>query len=230
MLSDEELDHELTKMTDAYTDALFAPDSNIPRVVFPISRLVVDPERFLDDDKEMMAVRGMGVIYSRTSDGKPLRLRPTVEEREKLIDRYYRPHHQTLEACASTCVGQLGRCLIIDCHSFPSEPLPYEDDKDRNRPDICIGTDDFHTPKQIEIEIIHIFNRLGFRTALNRPFSGSIVPMKFYQREPQVMSVMIEINRKLYLDEKSGKKHDGFEALRRKLGDAISRIQAIAIQ
>jgi N-formylglutamate amidohydrolase len=121
----------------------------------------------------------------------------------------------------------LGQCLIIDCHSFPSEPLPYEDDQDSDRPDICIGTDGFHTPKRIEKEIIRIFNLLGFRTAVNRPFSGSIVPMKFFQREPQVLSVMIEINRKLYLDEKSGKKHGDFEVLRSKLGDAILNIQAI---
>jgi N-formylglutamate amidohydrolase len=230
MLSDSELNHELTKMTDAYTDDLFAPDFNIPRVVFPISRLVVDPERFLDDDLEIMAARGMGVIYSRTSDGMPLRLRPTVEEREKLIDRYYRPHHQALEGCASTCLRQFGRCLLIDCHSFPSEPLPYEDDQDSHRPDICIGTDDFHTPKWIENEIIRIFNRLGFCTKVNRPFSGSIVPMKFYQIEPRVMTIMVEINRKLYLEEKSGKKHGGFEALKNKLGDAISRIKVIAVQ
>ena len=37
MLSDAELDHELTIMTDAYTDALFALDSNIPSVVFPLT-------------------------------------------------------------------------------------------------------------------------------------------------------------------------------------------------
>ena len=59
-LSNEELDRELLLMTDWYTDELFAlPASEAVTVRFPLSRLVLDPERFLDDPKEPMAARGM---------------------------------------------------------------------------------------------------------------------------------------------------------------------------
>ncbi len=71
-LSDAELDLELTRMTDAHTDHLFALEG-ATRVVFPISRLVVDPERFEDDALEPMAARGMGVLYTHTSQRTPLR-------------------------------------------------------------------------------------------------------------------------------------------------------------
>ena len=57
ILSDEDLQHELLVMTDRYTDELFVnaiPDA--AKVVFPISRLVVDPERFEDDSQEPMSV------------------------------------------------------------------------------------------------------------------------------------------------------------------------------
>ena len=56
-------------MTDAYTDDLFGSHAGTDDsvVTFPVSRLVVDPERFLDDTLETMARCGMGVIYERTS-------------------------------------------------------------------------------------------------------------------------------------------------------------------
>ncbi len=63
-------------------------------MVFPVSRLVVDPERFEKDDEEPMAARGMGVVYELTSHGQPLRVFPSssaAEERGKLLERFYRP-------------------------------------------------------------------------------------------------------------------------------------------
>jgi len=57
------------------------------------SRLAFDPERFEDDDKEVMASRGMCVIYEKTSDGRVLRKRSSPEEREQSLEKYYRPYH-----------------------------------------------------------------------------------------------------------------------------------------
>ena len=42
---------------------------------------------------------------------------------------------------------------------------------------------------------------LGYSTARDQPFSGTIVPMKHYQKDLHVQSLMIEINRWLYLGE-----------------------------
>ena len=45
ILSDKDLNHELLLMTDAYTDDLFVQDDpEIKSIIFPVSRLVVDPE------------------------------------------------------------------------------------------------------------------------------------------------------------------------------------------
>lgn len=65
-------------------------------VAFPVSRLVVDPERFLDDAVEPMARVGIGVVSTKTSDGLKLRARPTAEEQGILIETFYRPHHNQL--------------------------------------------------------------------------------------------------------------------------------------
>lgn len=99
---------------------------------------------------------------------------------------------------------KFGHCLIIDCHSFSSKPLPYELDQNPKRPDICIGTDSFHTPKSV-VSIIKAFcKKNNFKVALNKPFSGTYMPLKFFKKDRRVSSVMIEINRSIYMDEKTG--------------------------
>ena len=107
--SDEELSRELLAMTDRYTDELFSlPGASTVR--FPVSRLVVDPERFVDDDAEPMAARGMGVVYTRRSDGQPLRAPLAPKDRQNLIERFYLPHHTKLTAAVGRSLEAHGRC------------------------------------------------------------------------------------------------------------------------
>ena len=170
LLSDDDLEKELIKMTDAYTDELFISDLiDAKKIVFPLSRLVVDPERFLDNNQEIMAVRGMGVIYTHTANGLPLRHPMSVEERKILIDKYYQPHHKKFESCVTACLKKFGRCMIIDCHSFSSIALPYELDQSKDRPDICIGVDDFHSPKWLVSNLSNEFEKFGYSTAKEIP-------------------------------------------------------------
>ena len=143
-LDDAELRTELLRMTDAYTDQLFPwTPVEAARVVFPISRLICDVERFASDEDEPMVTRGMGVIYTRTSNGDVLRAPPDSATRRSLLDRWYRPHHSQLEHMVNHVVSQSDVCLVVDCHSFPSVALPYELDQTGQRADFCVGTDSF---------------------------------------------------------------------------------------
>jgi N-formylglutamate amidohydrolase len=191
LLGYEALAYEVDAMTDHHTDRLFdLPEAR--RCVFPVSRLVVDPERFIQDPMESV---GMGVVYTRTADGVALRAISDVD-RLSLINTYYNPHHAALTRMVDEHLEQHGQCLIIDCHSFPAQPLPYE--KDHHRPDICIGTDPFHTDQALIRTMVETFETLGYAVAVNSPFSGTIVPLKHYHKDQRVASVMIEVNRSLY--------------------------------
>ncbi|MCX6374284.1 MAG: N-formylglutamate amidohydrolase [Actinobacteria bacterium] len=149
LLDDKDLADELRLMTDWHTAELFdLPADEAVTVRFPVSRLVTDPERFADPEAERMEAVGMGAVYTKTSHGAPLRDKAeAAREREALLARYYRPHHAVLEAATAAALDAHGRCLIVDCHSFPSRPLPYEFkvSADRwsviHRPAVCIGTD-----------------------------------------------------------------------------------------
>ena len=212
LLCQTDLDNELLRLTDRYTDQLFHLPSEIAvSVAFPVSRLVVDPERFVEDEEEPMASRGMGAIYTRTSGGKRLRLDLQPSERADLLARYYFPHHDRLVEAVSVCLEEHGNCLLIDGHSFASKPLPHEPDQTPHRPDICIGTDAYHTPPWLTEQAVGNFQEDGFDVGVNRPFSRALVPMKFLGREPRVASVMVEVNRSLYMDEESGHRLPDFE-------------------
>ena len=64
-----------------------------------------------------------------------------------------------------------------------------------------MGTDPFHTPEKLLARFEKILESFGYSTAWNQPFSGTIVPMKHYRKDQRVQSLMIEINRWLYLGE-----------------------------
>jgi N-formylglutamate amidohydrolase len=204
-------------MTDAWTDDMVA-GLGLPatRIMFPVSRLVVDVERFQDDADEPMASKGMGALYTRLSTGEPLRhLDPA--QRRRLMASWYQPHHQRLTQAVDDALAEHGHCLIIDVHSFSSTPLPHEPDQDPQRPEICLGTDAFHSPFRDDQEALDVVRAHGFTVALNRPFAGSLVPSKHWSTDARVRSVMIEVRRDLYMDEATGAKLPGF-------GDMAARV------
>jgi N-formylglutamate amidohydrolase len=231
LLSTSELADELVRMTDRYTDELFALAPDVATaVVYPVSRLVVDPERFPDDADEPMSRKGMGAVYTRTSDGRPLRAEPSAPERQRLLARFYEPHHARLTAAVDAALAAHGRCLIVDGHSFPSRPLPYEDDQELDRPDICIGTDAFHTTMELRERAVRAFEAQGWRVAVDRPFSGALVPTRFYQTEPHVQSVMVEVNRGLYMDERAGGRLDSFGGIVNRIREALAKVFGVTFR
>ena len=217
-LSDKELAHEILLMTDHYTDELFDYQFNaVHRIVFPVSRLVLDPERFVDDTIEPMEEKGMGVVYTKTANGRFLRDQGFVPSKEELLNKLYYPHYNKLNSAVRDSLRDNRFCLILDCHSFPLQPFQYEPHSDQPRPEICLGTDPFHTPEWLAGVAERVFQAEGFQVAFNYPFPGTMVPDLFYKQDRSVLSLMIEVRRSLYMNEMSGGRLPGFSDFRRVL-------------
>jgi N-formylglutamate amidohydrolase len=222
LLNDAELKAELLRMTDHSTFDLFAQDIPAERIArFPLSRLVVDVERFEEDGLEVMAALGMGAVYERTSDGRQLRHSLACGEREEIMNAWYRPHHARLAGIAEETIHRHGVALLLDAHSFPSKPLPCDLNQEPNRPDICIGTDEFHTPMELKDASLHAFGIAGWTVGLNTPFAGALVPMRHYRKEPRLAALMIEVNRGLYVDEATGERRSCFPSLARMIRKCV---------
>lgn len=218
LLSAKELKQEKILMTDSFTEELF--DLPFKKIVFPLSRLVCDVERFRNEKKEEMTKQGMWICYTKTHNLKPLKIVDAIHKQE-ILDKYYDIHHCKFEKEVENILKANNKCLIIDCHSFPSKQLPYELYKEDSRPDICIGTDNFHTPFLIQEKVANSFKKLGYTVRINEPFKGTIVPLKYYHSKKEVQSIMIEINRSLYMNEKTGVKIISFQTLKQDIGKVL---------
>ncbi|MER5184849.1 N-formylglutamate amidohydrolase [Streptomyces sp. NPDC002896] len=226
LLDDEALERELDHITDAHTAELAAEAARLCHVtpwrfVNRLSRLVVDPERFPDEREEMLAV-GMGAVYTRTTHRAPLR--PEDNDPEPLIEGYFRPYARAMRDAVADRLAVTGRAVVIDLHSYPTDPLPYELHDDGLRPPICLGTDAFHTPPELQAAARKAFAECG-ETGLDSPFSGTYVPLEFYRSEPRVSALMVEIRRDTYMTEPGGPAGCGLPRLAAALAalvDAVS--------
>lgn len=197
-LSEEVVNHELIKLTDWATDIIFEVDG-IDSLRPAFSRIFCDVERF-NSGQERMNQYGRGVIYTKTEAGEDLRLDPDIE----FILGYYNKHHQEFEEMVDKKLALYSEVFIIDCHSFPNEPITGEietETQNSERPDICIGFDLENCAESYSKPVIKYFEELGYKVSVNTPFSGSMVPLK-HIGNTKVQSLMIEINRKLYMEGK----------------------------
>jgi N-formylglutamate deformylase len=74
---------------------------------------------------------------------------------------------------------------------------------------------------------VHVFEKVGWRVAVHRPFAGALVPMPFYREDLRVSGVMIEVRRGVYMDEGSGARLPGFEEIRECISTALRPITAV---
>ncbi|MFF3323659.1 N-formylglutamate amidohydrolase [Streptomyces sp. NPDC002889] len=230
VLDDRALELELAHITDSHTAEIAAgaaaASAAAPwRFVNHLSRLVIDPERFPDEREEMLAV-GMGAVYTQTTHRETLR--PDGFDGQPLIDRYFHPYAAAMTAAVADRLEAVGRAVIIDVHSYPTERLPYELHGDGPRPPICLGTDDFHTPAELLAHAEKAFADFS-GTGINSPFAGTYVPLRYYGKDPRVSALMIEIRRDVYMQEPGGPAGPGLEALGTALASLVDAVHRTEI-
>lgn len=222
-VSDVILNQEILKLTDWYTHDLFENETDIS-IKAPFSRIFCDTERFSDDSQEIMAQFGMGVLYEKTDSGEPLR-QVTPDLRTRILNEYYWQHHNRFTENVKIQLEQFDSAIIVDCHSFPNKPLVRALDQSDNRPDFNIGTDGFHTSQKLIEASIEFFKEKGYSLGIDKPYSGSIVPLKYYKKDKKVQSIMLEINRKLYLKESTNEKSKKYEVTKKVVQEFLNVIR-----
>jgi len=96
------------------------------------------------------------------------------------------------------------------------------------RPDVCIGTDPVHTPAAVVDAIAARCGDLGWTVAVDAPYAGTLVPSRYLSRVARVASVMIEVNRRLYLadEPRDVTRGTGFEQVRRAVRGLVACARA----
>jgi N-formylglutamate deformylase len=191
------MEQEMALLTDHATDRIFDVEG-VTRIVSGFNRIFCDVERLPDDQEEMYKF-GRGFYYTHCDSGMPLRMEDR-KHKQWVYENYYVPHHRLLNETVIDKLNQYGQVLIIDCHSFA--PVPFATDliQKADRPDFCLGTDDYHTPSVLALAMANALTQKGYSVKFNDPYRGTLIPLEFYQKNKAVAGIMIEVNRKLYME------------------------------
>lgn len=187
---DSRIDGYVDYLTDWHTDRLFCRrDERIRAVTFRYSRFYCDVERLENDPMEQV---GQGIIYERYGDAE----RDMSKTSMSHLMEIYRMHHRDLAKAITEGT------ILIDCHSFPADVSDVE---------ICIGfNEDWSKPsKELLATVVNVFGRNGYSVGINTPYSNSMAPKKEFDYQ----SLMIEVNKKVYLDEGNRLKTEEFMRL-----------------
>jgi N-formylglutamate amidohydrolase len=218
----------LRRSEDCYVDELFesvvalgAPlmRAHFPRAYVDVNRepYELDPEMFTDplppaaNTRSLRVAGGLGTIPRVVSEAAEIYAEPMpLAEAQARIDQLYKPYHTQLGSLMGDIRRIFGAAVLIDCHSMPS----LSRDRRPVRPDFVLG-DRF--AMACAPEIVDIAERtlksLGYTVACNRPYAGGYITQRYGIPRRGLHALQIEINRALYLNEKTLERSVGFDHL-----------------
>lgn len=209
---------DLRAAEDCLVDHLYAgvPALGAPMLVNAYARVYLDTNRdALELDPKIVepplpaeantgserVAAGLGVIPAVTSGCRPIYRRPlTADTAARRIDAIHRPVHAALTKLMTATLREFGYAVLIDCHSMPggSGNRPR-----RSEPDIVLG-DRYGAscaPALVQTATA-AFEKLGYTVARNAPYAGGFNTEHYGHPARGQHALQIEINRRLYLDER----------------------------
>jgi N-formylglutamate amidohydrolase len=212
----------LRRSEDAYVDELFAGAAmhGAPILCATVARAYVDlnrdpteldPDMFIEHPGALTpsprVQAGLGVIPRIAGDGQEIYWRRLpVGEADRRICAVHQPYHQTLTRLVEEAQAEFGCAIVIDCHSMPSSA------RGPHQPDIVLG-DRFGASCHPSITAMAeaTLRRFGYRVARNAPFAGGHTTQTYGRPGRKCHALQIELNRSLYLDERTLERGSGFK-------------------
>ncbi|MBI1328070.1 MAG: hypothetical protein GC136_10570 [Alphaproteobacteria bacterium] len=119
-----------------------------------------------------------------------------AEEIEARIENVYRPYHAELKNLVDETCDRHGYCVHLNWHSMPSQLGRVA------APDIIFGSMGGKSAPQWLLDVMaDWWNMHDYDVRQNYVFRGQEITRRYGQPESNRFSVLIEINRALYLDE-----------------------------
>ena len=205
----------LRSAEDALVDQLIAPglERGAALLLGRVGRAYVDLNRDPDDLDPVLiegldgrtasprTAAGYGVIPRLTGDGRALYdRRLDAAEAKARIGRAHAPYHAALDGLMRAAHARHGEAVLVDWHSMPARAT--QGPRGARGPDVVLG--DRHGSScaaALTRRLRRAFEALGWRVALNQPYSGGWTTQAWGRPADGFHAVQIELNRALYLDE-----------------------------
>lgn len=235
--------HALRKSEDCYIDELFGfaaeigtplLKANFPRAYLDVNRepYELDPRMFAEElpgYANITSVRvagGLGTIPRIVSEGDEIYRGPiTLAEALRRIEAIYRPYHRMLCELLGRAGEAFGNVLLVDCHSMPSSACSHASIQCNRGIDIVLG--DRHgsaCAEEITGALEELLRGEGLRTVRNKPYAGGFITQNYGSPGHGRHALQIEINRAMYMDERSLARSVGFALIRRSLHKVFAEL------
>lgn len=234
----------IRRSEDCYVDELFsgavgcgAPllSANFPRAYLDVNRepWELDPRMFSDPVPPFANIRsprvagGLGTVPKLVGEGLDIYSgRLPLSEATGRIEAIYVPYHACLKRLLIDTHCAFGHGVLIDCHSMPAGIRSGEG---ALRPDFIIG-DRFGVSAAPALTdcVIGLLSARGYCVVHNKPYAGGFITEHYGRPAQGLHAVQIEINRSLYMNERTLEKTAGFHALMDDLTGFISEMMGLA--
>ncbi|MBD3360597.1 hypothetical protein GF366_02220 [Candidatus Peregrinibacteria bacterium] len=190
-------DFQIRKQSDLYTGEIFdVPNAYVVKA--KISRLVVDVNRAPDDIEMEYKLYHEGVVVSVDEFGEQIyKTPPDLENIFGRVEKYHEPFHKEIDELSKKAK------FLIDAHSLWNIGPKMRSDTGMERADIVLGNRDYTTcSRDTTLKIYNFFKDKGFSVKINEPYSGKYI-LGYHCSRRGLPGMQIEINRKLYMNEKT---------------------------
>jgi N-formylglutamate deformylase len=174
---------------------------------------------------------GKGLIWKFTDEGEPIYNRQlTVAEVRARIDRCWRPYHAAVQHSIDAAHARHGYSIHINCHSMPAVAASHATDfPGLVHADFVVGDRDGSTASPaLSALVCEHLRGCGYSVEHNHPYKGVELVRRYSNPAEHRHSIQLEINRKLYMDEKSLAQHpDGMARLQADLQALVHKLLAV---
>jgi len=145
---------------------------------------------------------------------------------QRRIEVFHQPYHRAVRDHIEATHARFGRSWHINCHSMNAVAgAQGEGGAGRARADFVVGDRDGTTCDAGFTEFVRAFlANLGHDVRVNDPYKGVELVRAYSNPAEGRMSLQLEINKRLYMDEATRTKSDGFEPLQRQLTTLIDAV------
>ncbi len=235
---------DLREGEDCFVDQLYLPATErgvgliaalAPRTYIDLNRHAADIDLALIDGGRWpgehvpsgKARLGKALVWRTLDDGREIYDRKlAVDEVRKRIETFHQPYHRAVRDRIEATHARYGRSWHIDCHSMNAvSGAQGEGGPGRARADFVVGDRDGTTCDAGFTEFVRAFLAdLGHDVRINDPYKGVELVRAYSNPAQGRMSLQLEINKRLYMDEATRTKSAGFEPLQRQLAALVDAV------
>jgi N-formylglutamate amidohydrolase len=230
----------LRRAEDAFVDELYraapAHGATLIAAIFP--RSYIDTNRAVDDLDEALfegtwpsplrpshkTRAGLGLVRRVVRPGTPIYGgKLSVPEILARVERCHTPYHRVLDEACRRAHRKFGAVWHVNCHSMPSSPTAKAEG---DCADFVLGDRDGTTCGREFTEFVAGFLRgRGYDVRINEVYKGVEIVRRQGRPAEHRHSLQIEVDRSLYMNQKTLEKNAGFAALQAEITDLIAAMR-----